>query len=217
MAGWLALAYWLWLAGWHWLAGSGWLTLAGWLWLAGWLTLASWLVGSLIDSLSGWLAGWLPARPTTYMPASLLTSCLLITSQTLWVHLVYGFLIVVIPNALETRTRWKRVKTLGQHQVGVNFQSCITSTMNFHMGHFSWIPQNNASLMLSCKFGESKCNSYYDITLTASHGTNHTHALNEHLDFSQHGPYTTPSEVILWYSYSASFKNKTEILIDLLH
>ena len=36
--------------------------------------------------------------------------------------------------------------------------SCTTSTMNFHKAYFSWIPQNNARLKLSCKFGESKCN-----------------------------------------------------------
>ena len=37
-------------------------------------------------------------------------------------------------------------------------KSCTTSTMNFHMAYFSWIPQNNAKFKLSCKFGESKCN-----------------------------------------------------------
>ena len=36
--------------------------------------------------------------------------------------------------------------------------SCTTSTMNFHMAYFSWIPRNNAKFKLSCKFGESKCN-----------------------------------------------------------
>ena len=39
-------------------------------------------------------------------------------------------------------------------------KSCTTSTMNFHMAYFSWSPQNNARLKLSCKFGESKCNPY---------------------------------------------------------
>ena len=57
-------------------------------------------------------------------------------------------------------------------------KSCTTSTMNFHMAYFSWIPQNNARLKLSCKFGESKCN---PITLTTSHGMDYV--LNEHLDF----------------------------------
>ena len=37
-------------------------------------------------------------------------------------------------------------------------KSCTTSTMNFHIAYFSWIPQNNTRLKLSCKFGESKCN-----------------------------------------------------------
>ena len=65
-------------------------------------------------------------------------------------------------------------------------KSCTTSTMNFNMAYFSWIPQNNARLKLSCKIGESKCDPYYHwhITLTTSHGMNYV--LNEHLDFSQH-------------------------------
>ena len=37
-------------------------------------------------------------------------------------------------------------------------KSCTTSTMNFHIAYFSWTPQNNARLKLSCKFGVSKCN-----------------------------------------------------------
>ena len=94
-------------------------------------------------------------------------------------------------------------------------KSCTTSTMNFHMVYFSWIPQNNARLKLSCKFVESKCNPYWDVTLTTSHSTNYV--INEHLDFSQDDPYVIPSEMVLWYSYSASFKNQTEMLIDLLH
>ena len=78
-------------------------------------------------------------------------------------------------------------------------KSCTTSTMNFHMAYFSWIPQNNARLKLSCKFGESKCNPYRSyITLTTSHGMNYV--LNEHLDFSQHDPYAIPPVIILWYS-----------------
>ena len=41
----------------------------------------------------------------------------------------------------------RRVKTLGQHQVGVNFQSqCTTSTMNFHMVCLTCIPQNDDRL-----------------------------------------------------------------------
>ena len=42
------------------------------------------------------------------------------------------------------------------------------------------------------------------------------YVFNEHLDFSQHDPYAIPSEMILWYKYSASFKNQTETLIELL-
>ena len=49
----------------------------------------------------------------------------------------------------------------------------------------------------------------------AQNATNHV--LNEHLNFSQHDAYAIPSAIILWYSYSASFKNQTETLIDLLH
>ena len=60
-------------------------------------------------------------------------------------------------------------------------KSCTTSTMNFHMAYFSWIPQNNAKFKLSCKFGESKCNPCWHITLTTSHGMDYV--LNEHLNF----------------------------------
>ena len=60
---------------------------------------------------------------------------------------------------ISTRTRWRRVKTLGQHQVGVNLQSHAQHQLWISTWHiFSWIPQNNARLKLSCKFGESKCN-----------------------------------------------------------
>ena len=94
-------------------------------------------------------------------------------------------------------------------------KSCKISTMNFHMVYFSWIPQNDARLKLSCKFGDSKCNPYWGIAVT-SHGTNYV--FNEHLKFSQHDPYAIPSEIISWYKYmySASFKNQTEPLIELL-
>ena len=75
--------------------------------------------------------------------------------------------------------------------------------------------QNNARLKLSCKFGESTNNPYWGITFMTSHDTNYV--LNEHLDFSQHDPCATPSELILWYSYSASLKNQTRTLIGVLH
>ena len=76
-------------------------------------------------------------------------------------------------NALET---WKNPRpTAGWSELP---KSCPTSTMNFHMAYISWIPQHNARLKLSCKFGESKCNPYWHITLTTSHGMNYV--LNEH-------------------------------------
>ena len=160
LAGWLTLASWLWLAGW--LTGSGWMADSGW-----WLTLASWLVGSLwlADwlSLAGWLADCPPACPPTCLPQAWLLvfqSLLKLSEFILFMEWNYGVLIAVITNTLETRTHWRCVKKNGQHQVGVNFQSCITSTMNFHMVYFSLIPQNTASSKLSCKFGESECNSY---------------------------------------------------------
>ena len=40
------------------------------------------------------------------------------------------------------------------------------------------------------------------------------YVLNEHLDFSQHVPLL--SEIILWYKYSASFKDQTETFTELL-
>ena len=43
------------------------------------------------------------------------------------------------------------------------------------------------------------------------------YVLKEHLNLSQHDAYAIPSGMILWYSYSASFKNQTETLTDLLH
>ena len=113
-------------------------------------------------------------------------------------------------NKLLTRTR---VKTLGQHQVGVNFQSHAQHQLCFHMVYMSWIPQNNVRSKLSCKFGESKCNSYWDITMKTSHGMNYV--LNEHLDLSQHVPYAILSETMLYYRYSASLMNQNEILIEL--
>ena len=43
--------------------------------------------------------------------------------------------------------------------------------------------------------------------------------LDYHAQIGQCAPpnLSMPSEIILWYSYSASFKNQTETLIDLLH
>ena len=112
---------------------------------------------------------------------------------------------VVNKNTLETCKNPRPTSGRSEHP-----KSC-TSTMNFDKVY----PQNNAKLTLSHKLGESKFNPHCDIILTTSHGMNYV--LNEHLDFSQHDPYATPSGMILWYRYSASFKNKTEPLSDLLH
>ena len=121
---------------------AGWLALAGWLTSSGWLALAGWL--TLVD----WLAGWLTARPTTYMPASRLTS-LWIASQTRWVLVVYGVKLwgfnrchskcLRNKNTLETYKNHR--PTSGRSEL---LKSCTTSIMNFHMVYLSTIPQNNA-------------------------------------------------------------------------
>ena len=106
-----------------------------------------------------------------------------------------------IINIYITRTRWRRVKTLGQHQIGVNFQSDAQ--------HQLWIStwciimnstKYHTRLKLACKFSESKYHPYWDSTLATSHDTGYV--LDEHIDFSQHDPNAIPSEMILWYSYS---------------
>ena len=115
------------------------------LWLADWL------------SLAGWLAGWLSARPTTYIPSSRLT-CLLITSETISVHLVYGVKFWGFNRCHSKCPRNKNMletcksprSTSARSELA---KSCTTSTMNFHMMYYSWIPKNNASLKLPCKFG----------------------------------------------------------------
>ena len=82
---------------------------------------------------------------------------------------------------LATRTRWRRVKTLGQHQVGVNLQ--------IHAQHKLWIStwhifhefrKNNARLKLSYKFGESKWNPSWVIVLMSSSDSNYV--ANDHED-----------------------------------
>ena len=90
-------------------------------------------------------------------------------------------LIHVIRNKNTLETCKNSRPTWGQSELP---KSCTTSTMNFHMVYFSCIPHNNSRLKLSCKFGESKCNPYWDTTLMTSHGINHV--LNEHINFSQH-------------------------------
>ena len=104
------------------------------------------------------------------------------------------------------------------HQTGPIHTLEVMHNINYGFLHGVFFMNSTkyyARLKLSCKFGEAKCNPYWDISLTTSHGTNYV--LNENLDFSQHNPYAIPSEIILWYSYPASFKNQTEILVELLH
>ena len=58
-------------------------------------------------------------------------------------------------------------------------KSCTTSTLNFHMAYFSWIPQNNARSKLSLV---NQNVILVNIShLTTSHGMDYV--LNEHLDF----------------------------------
>ena len=58
-------------------------------------------------------------------------------------------------------------------------KSCTTSTLNFHMAYFSWIPQNNARSKLSLV---NQNVILFNIShLTTSHGMDYV--LNEHLDF----------------------------------
>ena len=57
---------------------------------------------------------------------------------------------------------------------------------------------DNAMLQLSCRFGESKCHSYWVTMLTNSSGTNHVP--NKHEDFDQCDPYaiyTTRDDALL--------------------
>ena len=162
MTSWLALGGWLigsgllvdsgWLAGWLLLADSGWL------WLADWLARFGWLIDSL------WLVDWLTARPPTYMPASRLTSCLLITSQTLWVHLVYGVKLWGFNRChskyLRNKNRLETCKNPRPTSARGEFPIMHNINYEFPHGVFFINSTNNASLKLSCKFGESKCNSY---------------------------------------------------------
>ena len=48
-----------------------------------------------------------------------------------------------------------------------------------------------------------------------SHGSNYVP--EKHPDFSQHDPYAKSSEMTLWYSYPASFKNQTDWVIALMN
>ena len=91
-----------------------------------------------------------------------------------------------------TRTHWRRVKTLGQYQVGVNLQSHAQHKLWISTWHiFSWIPQNNARLKLSCKFGESKWNPYWVTMLMSSSDSNYV--ANDHEDVDKYVSFAIPS------------------------
>ena len=66
--------------------------------------------------------------------------------------------------------------------------------MNFHMAYFSWIPQNNARLKLSCKFGESKWNPHWVIVLMSSSDSNYV--ANNHEDVDKYGSVAIPSGIM---------------------
>ena len=55
---------------------------------------------------------------------------------------------------------------------------------------------------------------YWVIVLTSSSGTNYVH--NEHEDVDQYGPFSIPSELVLYQSHPESLVNQIEILIELL-
>ena len=71
--------------------------------------------------------------------------------------------------------------------------SKVMHNINYEFSHGAFFINSkyNARLKLSCKLGESKCNPYWDMTLTTSRDT--CHVLNEYLDFRQYGPYAIPS------------------------
>ena len=70
---------------------------------------------------------------------------------------------------------------------------------------------DNTMLQLSCKFDESKWNSYWVNMLTSSSGTNYVISENE--DFGQYSLYAIPSEVMACYSYPASLVNQLKSLL----
>ena len=73
--------------------------------------------------------------------------------------------------------------------------------------------QDKAMSKVSCKFGESKCNSCWLIMLTSSYGTNHV--LREHEDVDQYYLFAIPSKKMLYQSHPESLVNQIEILIEL--
>ena len=72
---------------------------------------------------------------------------------------------------------------------------------------------DNAMLKLSWKFGESKWNPCWLITLKSSTGTNHVP--NEHEVFDQYGPFIVPSKIMPYRSHHASLVDLLDKLIEL--
>ena len=112
------------------------------------------------------------------------------------------------------KTRWRRVKTLGQHQVGVNLQSHAQHKLWISTWHiFCEFQKNNAMLKLSWKFGESNWNPYYWVIVLTSSDTNYVS--NEHERVDQYCSFAIPSKLMLYQSHPESSENQNEILIEL--
>ena len=60
--------------------------------------------------------------------------------------------------------------------------------------------------------GESKGNPYWDTILKTSHGT--YYVPEKHVDCKHYALYATSSDIIPWYSYSASLDNQKEIYLS---
>ena len=114
-------------------------------------------------------------------------------------------------------------------------KSCTTSTMNFHIVYFSWIPQNNASvnehldfkptwsicntisdnivIQLIWKFQESNWNPDWFITLMDSFDTNYIFTNNKNL--GKYDQNAIPSQIMPCYSYPGNLIDQNEIPIEL--
>ena len=93
----------------------------------------------------------------------------------------------------DTRTRWRRVKTLGQHQVGVNLQS--------HAQHKLWIStwhifHEFRKIMPGLSYPVSLVNQnpYWVILLMSSSDSNYV--ANDHKDVDKYGSFAIPSWVM---------------------
>ena len=61
-------------------------------------------------------------------------------------------------------------------------------------------------LCIACKFGESAQNPHWLSVLTSSFSNNYV--INEHYDWRQYDPYVIPSDIMLYYSNTASWVNQ---------